>query len=97
MSAMSLEASGFVPRGMGAFYARDNDISPKGKLPISTMGGLKARGHPVGATGVYQITEAVTQLRGEAGKNQVANPEIAMAQSFGGVASNVSTHILMKN
>jgi acetyl-CoA C-acetyltransferase len=97
MSAMSLEASGFVPRGMGAFYARDNDISPKGKLPLSTMGGLKARGHPVGATGVYQITEAVTQLRGEAGKNQVTNPEIAMAQSFGGVASNVSTHILMRN
>jgi acetyl-CoA C-acetyltransferase len=97
MSAMSLEAAGFVERGRGVYYARDNDLSPKGKLPLSTMGGLKARGHPVGATGVYQIVEAVTQLRGEAGKNQVPDARVAMTQSFGGVASNVSTHILVNN
>lgn len=93
MSVMSLEAAGFAGRGRGVYFARDNDISPKGKLPISTMGGLKARGHPVGATGVYQAVEAVTQLRGEAGKNQVIDARVAMTQSLGGVAANAVTHI----
>lgn len=71
----------------------EGEIGIQGKLPISTMGGLKARGHPVGATGVYQAVEAVTQLRGEAGKNQVPNVHVAMAQSLGGVAANAVTHI----
>ena len=57
------------------------------------MGGLKARGHPVGATGVFQILEAVQQLRGEAGKNQVEGAEWAMAQNIGGSGSNIITHI----
>jgi len=93
MSVMSLEASGFAGRGRGVNLARENEINPKGKLPISTMGGLKARGHPVGATGVYQAAEAVTQLRGEAGANQVPDAHVAMAQSLGGVAANAVTHI----
>lgn len=93
MSVMSLEAAGFAERGRGAYLARENEINPKGKLPISTMGGLKARGHPVGASGVYQAAEAVTQLRGEAGKNQVADAHVAMTQSLGGVAANAVTHI----
>ncbi len=57
------------------------------KIPIGTMGGLKARGHPVGASGVYQIVECVEQLRGEAGANQVPDAHVAMAQSLGGVAA----------
>ncbi len=93
MSVMSLEAAGFAERGRGATLARENEIHPKGKVPLSTMGGLKARGHPVGATGVYQAAEAVTQLRGEAGKNQVPDAHIAMTQSLGGVAANAVTHI----
>ena len=94
MSVMSLEASGFAARGHGVNLARENEIHPKGKLPLSTMGGLKARGHPVGATGIYQAAEAVTQLRGEAGENQVADAHVAMTQSLGGVAANAVTHIL---
>ena len=93
MSVMSLEAAGFAERGRGASFAREGEIGIQGKLPISTMGGLKARGHPVGATGVYQAIEAVTQLRGEAGKNQVPDAHIAMTQSLGGVAANAVTHI----
>lgn len=58
------------------------------------MGGLKARGHPVGATGVYQIVEAVQQLTGSAHKNQITNPEIAMTQNMGGTGATVVTHIL---
>jgi acetyl-CoA acetyltransferase len=55
---------------------------------MNPSGGLKSKGHPVGATGVYQAVEAVTQLRGEAGKNQVPDARIAMTQSLGGVAAN---------
>lgn len=91
---MSLEAAGFAPRGAGTYLARDGGISVHGKLPISTMGGLKARGHPIGASGVYQVVEAVQQLRGEAGKNQVPDARYAMTQSLGGVAATAVTHIL---
>ena len=94
VAPMSLEAAGFAQRGTGAYLAREGGISIHGKLPISTMGGLKARGHPIGASGVYQVVEAVQQLRGEAGKNQVPNARIAMTQSLGGVAATAVTHIL---
>lgn len=60
------------------------------------MGGLKARGHPVGATGLYQLVEAIQQLRGECGANQVDGARIAMAQNIGGSGSNVYTHILRR-
>lgn len=94
VAPMSLEAAGFAQRGTGAYLARDGGISIHGKLPISTMGGLKARGHPIGASGVYQVVEAVQQLRGEAGKVQVPNARVAMTQSLGGVAATAVTHIL---
>ncbi len=58
------------------------------------MGGLKGRGHPVGATGVYQIVELVQQLRGEAGANQVKGARLGMAQNIGGSGATVATHIL---
>lgn len=94
VAPMSLEAAGFARRGTGTWLARDGEISIHGKLPISTMGGLKARGHPIGASGVYQAVEAVQQLRGEAGKNQVPHARYAMTQSLGGVAATAATHIL---
>jgi acetyl-CoA C-acetyltransferase len=58
------------------------------------MGGLKARGHPVGATGIYQVVEVAEQLRGEAGANQVVNARLGMAQNIGGSGATVVTHIL---
>ncbi len=94
VAPMSLEAAGFAQRGAGTYLARDGGIALGGKLPISTMGGLKARGHPIGASGVYQVVEATQQLRGEAGKNQVSHARIAMTQSLGGVAATAVTHIL---
>lgn len=97
MAPMSLEAAGFTPRGTGVYFSRDGEIGIHGRMPISTMGGLKARGHPVGASGVYQMVECVEQLRGEAGKNQVPGARIAMAQSLGGVAATAVTHILVKD
>ena len=73
MAALSLEASGFAERGQGVKLALDNEISPKGRVPVCTRGGLKARGHPVGATGVYQLVEVVQQLRGECDKPHVCH------------------------
>lgn len=96
LAPMSLEAAGFTPRGTGVYAARNGEISLHGRIPISTMGGLKARGHPVGASGVYQIVECVEQLRSEAGANQVTDAHVAMAQSLGGAGAAAVTHILVK-
>ena len=62
-----------------------------------TMGGNKARGYPLGAAGVYQAVEAVLQLRGEAGVNQVSGAKTALTQAMGGPASNVITHIFSRS
>lgn len=97
LSTLALEAAGFAQRGHGAYLSRDGEITPQGRVPISTMGGLKARGHPVGATGVYQVAEVMQQLRGQGGKNQVPNARIGMAQSLGGIGATAVTHILMNN
>ena len=94
MSALSLEACGFAERGQGVRLAIDNEISPTGRVPICTRGGLKARGHPVGATGMYQVVEVVQQLRGECGPTQVDGTRIGMAQNIGGSGATILTHIL---
>ena len=94
MAALSLEASGFAERGQGVRLALDNDISIQGRVPVCTRGGLKARGHPVGATGVYQLVEVVQQLRGECGKTQVDGARVGMAQNIGGSGATILTHIL---
>ena len=93
MAALSLEAAGFAERGKGVQLALDNEISLKGRVPMATMGGLKARGHPVGATGIYQVVEAVMQLRGLAGANQIPGARLGMTQNIGGSGATVITHI----
>jgi acetyl-CoA C-acetyltransferase len=94
MSALSLEACGFAERGQGVRLGLDNEISPNGRVPVCTRGGLKARGHPVGATGMYQIVEIVQQLRGECSETQVDGAKIGMAQNIGGSGATILTHIL---
>lgn len=93
-AALSLEATGFAPRGKGWALAQDGSISLAGKIPCATMGGLKARGNPGGATGVYQAVEATLQLRGSAKQNQINGAKFGMIQSLGGPASTSVTHIL---
>ena len=97
MAALSLEASGFCERGKGPSLAINGDILRAGKIPISTLGGLKARGHPVGTTGLYQIVEIVQQLRWAAGASQVENARIGMTQNIGGSGSNIYTHIFRRD
>jgi acetyl-CoA C-acetyltransferase len=93
MACLALETVGYAEAGQGWRLAAEGDISIEGKIPICTMGGLKARGHPIGASAIYQVCEIVLQLTGRAGLNQVRDPKIALMQSVGGVASTVITHI----
>jgi acetyl-CoA C-acetyltransferase len=96
MAALSLEASGFAEPGKGPTLAKEGEIKVGGKIPVATRGGLKARGHPVGATGMYQLVEVVQQLRGQAVGTQVPDAEFGMAQNIGGSGSNIVTHILKR-
>ncbi len=93
MTALSLEACGFASEGQGTRLAMEGEITLEGSIPICTMGGLKGRGHPLGASGVYQVAELAQQLRGEAGANQV-ECRLGMAQSLGGSGATAVTHIL---
>jgi len=78
------EKLGFCPEGEGGLFAESGATALGGKLPVNTSGGLLSRGHPIGASGLAQIYELVTQLRGEAGKRQVRDPKIALAENGGG-------------
>lgn len=93
VAALSLEASGFAKKGEGALLAREGEIALDGKIPITTMGGCKARGNPGGACGIYQAVEAVLQLRKQAGKNQI-ECETGLIQCIGGSAATAITHVL---
>jgi acetyl-CoA C-acetyltransferase len=95
-AALSLEAAGFAQPGQGWKMAQNGDLSLNGSLPIATMGGLKARGNPGGATGIYQAVEAVLHLRGMAGANQIPGAKRALVQSLGGPASSAVTHVFEK-
>jgi acetyl-CoA C-acetyltransferase len=95
--ALSLEAAGFAERGKGWNWAQNGDLGLKGKLPIATFGGLKARGNPGGATGIYQAVEAALQLRGQAGDNQVPDAKTALIQALGGPAATAVSHVLLRH
>ncbi len=83
------EEVGFFPKGQGHLALERGETAIGGRIPLNPSGGLKAKGHPVGATGVAQAHEIVTQLRGEAGKRQVANARTGLTVNFGGFGNNV--------
>lgn len=88
-----IEALGFVEKGKGGQAVEKGLTCLKGKIPVNTSGGLKAKGHPVGATGVAQVVEIVKQLRGEAGERQVKGARIGMTQNMGGSGGSTLVHI----
>ncbi len=97
ISTLSLEAMGFALPGEGWKLAAEGEIFLDGKIPISTFGGLKARGHAIGASGVYQATEAYLQLTDRAAENQIKKDvHIGVIQSIGGTASTTITHVLAR-
>ena len=93
---LSLESLGLVERGRAAKFVAGGGAARDGELPTNTFGGLKARGNPLGATGVYQVAEVALQLRGAAGDHQVENAEVGLAQNMGGLGSTCAVTILRR-
>lgn len=91
---MATEAIGLFDPGSGAAAAADGLTGLRGKIPVNTSGGLKSKGHPVGATGVAQAAEIVTQLRGEAGQRQAEGATVGLAQNMGGSGGSSTVHIM---
>ncbi|MBD3215563.1 MAG: acetyl-CoA acetyltransferase, partial [Candidatus Lokiarchaeota archaeon] len=94
LEAIESEDIGFFPKGEGAKAAHEGLTQIGGKIPINPSGGLKARGHPLGATGVAQVVELVWQLRGEAGKRQVEGAKTGITCNFGGFGNNIISIIV---
>lgn len=91
---MAMEDLGFCPAGAGGKFIKSKATRLGGKCPVNTSGGLKACGHPVGATGVKQIIEITEQLRKNAGARQVKNANVGLTQNVGGTGATVVVHIL---
>jgi acetyl-CoA C-acetyltransferase len=89
-----IEALGLVAPGKGREAARSGLTALGGKVPVNTSGGLKSKGHPVGATGIAQVIEIFEQLRGEAGDRQVKDAHVGLAQNMGGSGASSVIHIL---
>jgi len=88
------EDLGFVKKGEGGPYVQQGCTALNGPRPINTSGGLKAKGHPVGATGVGQICDIVMQIRGEAGERQIPRHSLGLAQNLGGSGATAVVTIL---
>jgi len=93
---MAIEDLGFFEKGLGGHATIDGETAIGGEIPVNTSGGLKACGHPVGATGIKQAVEIVEQLRGDAGKRQVEGAEIGLTHNVGGTGGTVVVHILAR-
>ncbi len=89
----AIEDLGFTPKGTGGKFTQDGCTAIGGEIPINTSGGLKAKGHPVGATGIAQAVEAVLQLRGDAGKRQLDGPKYGLTHNVGGSGATAVVHI----
>jgi acetyl-CoA C-acetyltransferase len=96
LGIMALEDLGFASKGTGSRLVKDGECARDGPLPTNTFGGLKARGHPVGASGAYQIAEIALQLSNRAEKCQVADANVGLAQSVGGIGTTVTVHVLKR-
>lgn len=91
---MAIEDLGFCKKGEGGKTVEEGEIAPNGRVSVNTSGGLKAKGHPVGATGIAQAVEIVSQLRGEAGKRQADGAEIGLTHNIGGSGGTGVVHVL---
>jgi len=91
---LAYEDLGFCERGESGAFVESGATEPDGELPVNVSGGLKSKGHPIGATGAGQIGEAFHQLRGTAGDRQVADPEVALTHNVGGSGGAAVVHCL---
>ncbi len=93
---LAIEDLGFVEKGKGGKAVEEGITHIDGEIPVNPSGGLKARGHPLGATGIAQAAEIVWQLRGEADKRQIDGAEIGMTHNIGGTGGTAAVHILSR-
>ncbi len=93
---IAIEDVGFVNKGEGGPYSEAGHTTLAGELPVNTSGGLKSKGHPVGATGVAQLCDLAIQIRGEAGQRQLARNSRGLAQNLGGSGATCVVTILEK-
>jgi acetyl-CoA C-acetyltransferase len=93
---MAIEDLGFCEKGEGGEMTEEGETALSGRIPINTSGGLKGKGHPVGATGIAQAVELVLQLRGEAGKRQVRGADIGLCHNVGGTGGTAVVHVLKR-
>lgn len=91
---LAMEDLGFCPKGEGGQFINSGTTKLGGKLPVNTSGGLKACGHPVGATGVKQMVEITQQLRRQSGARQVKGANVGLTQNVGGTGATVVVHVL---
>jgi acetyl-CoA C-acetyltransferase len=90
------EDLGFFEKGKGVEAVRDDQTSLNGKIPINPSGGLKSKGHPIGATGVGQVVEVYDQLTGNAGERTVKNAKIGLTHNFGATGASCAVHIFQR-
>ncbi|RLG57662.1 MAG: thiolase domain-containing protein [Hadesarchaea archaeon] len=93
---IAIEDLGFCKKGEGGKVTQEGETAIGGRIPVNTSGGLKGKGHPVGATGIAQAAEIVQQLRGEAGKRQVKGAEIGLTHNVGGSGGTAVVHIFRR-
>src|SRR6266568_7265743 len=93
---IDIEDLGFFEKGAGARAVRDGATSRKGEIPINPSGGLKSKGHPIGATGIGQVVEVFEQLTGKAGQRTVRDAEIALTHNFGATGASAAVHIFKR-
>jgi len=91
---MAIEALGLVEKGKGGHATAKGETAIGGRIPVNASGGLKSKGHPVGATGVGQICEVTEQLRGDSGERQVKGAKRGLTQNIGGTGASCVVHIL---
>jgi acetyl-CoA C-acetyltransferase len=93
---MAYEDLGFCPRGEGGRFIGERRSYIGGAVPVNVDGGLKAKGHPIGATGVSMTYEIVKQLRGEAGERQVPDADVGLTHNVGGIGQYCFVQVLTR-
>ena len=93
---IDIEDLGFFPKGSGAQAVREGRTTLRGDIPVNPSGGLKSKGHPIGATGVGQVVEVFEQFTNKAGERTVKDAKIAMTHNFGATGASAAVHIFKK-
>jgi acetyl-CoA C-acetyltransferase len=93
---IDVEDLGFFQKGKAVKEIRDGATSRQGRIPINPSGGLKSKGHPIGATGIGQIVEVYDQFSGKAGERTIKNAKIALTHNFGATGASAAVHIFKK-